>query len=81
MEAEKDKRNSEVPVPDNLKDYLNDVQLLSLRKLEEFGWQLAFIRRPVFQDIVPVVVSHDGKKHGVLEEDGNVNMEPDLVTR
>ena len=60
MEALSDKRNSEIPVPDNLSEYLNDAQLHSLKRVEEFGWHLAFIRRPLFQDIVPVVVNDDG---------------------
>jgi len=81
MEALGDKRYTEVPVPDNLDDYLNEAQLRTLRKVEDFGWQLAFIRRPLFQDIVPVVVSDDGTKHGVLEEDGNINMQHELMIR
>jgi hypothetical protein len=81
MEALKDKRYSEVPVPENLDEFLNTDQLYSLRRMEDFGWRLAFIRRPLFQDIVPVVVSADGTKHGVLEEDGSINMQPDIAVR
>ena len=77
----KDKRASEVPVPENLGDYLNEHQLLALRKVEAFGWTLAFIRRPLFQDVVPVLVNDDGSKFGVLEEDGNINMQPDFPIR
>lgn len=81
MEAHSDKRNLELSVPENLDDYLNDAQLLTLQRVEQFGWHLAFIRRPLFQDIVPIVVSDDGKRHGVLEEDGTLNMQHDLVIR
>lgn len=81
MEVIKDNRNREVPVPDNLADYLNEDQMRALRRVEEFGWELRFIRRPLFQKIVPVVVSHDGERYGVLEEDGSINMQPDLVIR
>lgn len=81
MEAQNDKRDSEVSVPDNLDEYLNDAQRRSLIRVEEFGWRLAFVRRPVFQDIVPVVVSDDGKTHGVLEEDGSINTQHELVIR
>lgn len=76
-----DKRNSEIPVPDNLDEYLNAEQLRSLRAVEAFGWRLAFIRRPLFQDIVPVVISDDGTKYGVLEVDGSINMQHKLVIR
>ena len=81
MEALKDKRNCEVPVPDNLGDYLNEAQMQSLRWVEDFGWRLAFIRRPLFMDVVPVVVSDDGRKFGVLQEDGSINTQHDLLIR
>jgi len=81
MEAHSDKRNSEVAVPDNLGEYLNDAQLRSLQRVEQFGWRLAFIRRPLFQDIVPIVVNDNGERHGVLEEDGSINTEHELVIR
>lgn len=81
MEALKDKRYREVPVPENLDEYLNEFQMLTLRKVEDFGWRLAFIRRPLFQEIVAVVVSDDGTKHGVLEEDGSINMDHKLLIR
>lgn len=81
MEALKDSRNSEVTVPDNLSDYLNEAQLRALRMVEDFGWELKFIRRPLFQQVVPVVVSHDGTQYGVLEQDGSINMKPDIVIR
>jgi hypothetical protein len=81
MDAIKESRNREVPVPENLADYLNADQLRALRRVEEFGWELKFIRRPLFEKAVPVVVSHDGTQYGVLEEDGGINMQPDLVIR
>ena len=81
MEAPSDKRNSEVSIPDNLEEYLNDAQMRSLLRVEEFGWRLAFIRRPLFQDIVPVIVSDNGTRHGVLEEDGSINTQHELVIR
>lgn len=81
MGAHSDKRNSDVSVPDNLEAYLNDAQMRSLNRVEEFGWRLAFVRRPVFQDIVPVIVSDDGTRHGVLEEDGSINTQHELIIR
>lgn len=81
MDALKEGRNREVPIPENLTDYLNEDQLRALRKVEEFGWVLKFVRRPLFQKAVPIVVNHDGTRFGVLEEDGSINMQPDLVIR
>ena len=78
---DKEKRTGEEPVPDNAIEMLNPVQVLALRRIESYGWQLQFIRRPLFQDPVPVVIDADGKKIGILEEDGRINMEPDIKVR
>lgn len=78
---ENDKRDKEEAVPDNLGDYLNEAQLYELRRLENFGWSLKFVRRPLFQEVTPVVFSPDGSQFGVLENDGSVNMQPDIQLR
>jgi hypothetical protein len=56
-------RGSRNALPADVFYYLNEVQRLALHSLENFGWELAFIRRPLF---VPPV----------LEEDGSVNLSP-----
>lgn len=76
-----EKRKGEPPVPDDLDDRLNADQLMTLRQIENFGWQIAFVRRPLFQDTLIVVSSADGRKIGVLEEDGRLNMNPDIKLR
>jgi len=76
-----EKRKDDKPIPDRLEDVLNDVQMLALRQIERFGWQLRFVRKPLFQEPVPVVFSADGDKIGILEEDGRINMEADIKVR
>ncbi|MES9993211.1 MAG: hypothetical protein ABW098_14745 [Candidatus Thiodiazotropha sp.] len=76
-----EKRRGEKAVPDNLKELLSDLQLMSLNKMKDFGWELLFIRRPLFQDVVPVVSDHDGIKIGIIEGDGRINLEPDIRLR
>ncbi|MEE9423196.1 MAG: hypothetical protein V3V50_08570 [Gammaproteobacteria bacterium] len=78
---DKDKRKGEEPVPDNAIEMLNQLQILALRRLEGYGWRLQFIRRPLFQDVVAVMTDGEGNKIGVLEEDGRINMEPELEIR
>lgn len=78
---DREKRKGEKPVPDNLNQMLNPVQMSALRQIESFGWQLKFVRRPLFQEPVPVVFSADGKQIGVLEDDGRLNMEVDVPIR
>ena len=59
---EDDKRTGQPPIPDNLEDWLNDIQLEMLRKIEILGFTLIFMRRPVRQDPVPIVINNEGTK-------------------
>ena len=72
---EKERRKGDKPIPENLEGALNDAQLIALPALEKFGWELRFVRRPLFQDAVPVVCNADGTMVGVLEEDGRLNLQ------
>ena len=76
-----DKRKGDKPLPDDLEEVLNKMQMLALHQIEGFGWQLRFVRKPLFQEPVPVVFSAEGDKIGILEEDGRINMEPDIKVR
>ncbi len=76
-----DKRKGDKPVPDNVEQYMNEAQLSELHKIEGFGWKLLFVRHPLFQDPVLVVADANGRTLGVLEEDGRLNLEPDIQTR
>jgi hypothetical protein len=78
---DRDKRKRDKPVPDRLEAVLNEMQMLALHQVESFGWQLRFVRKPLFQEPVPVVFSAEGDKIGILEEDGRINMEPDIKVR
>lgn len=56
-------------------------QLATLRTLQEFGWTLRFVRRPMFLDPVPIVFSADGARFLVLEPDGSINEDPGFKLR
>ena len=64
-----------------LRSELNDAQLETLNELERFGWQLKFIRRPMFQPSIPVVFDGDRKHYAVLEPDGTLNEHPAFTIR
>ncbi len=78
---ENEKRKGETPIPDDLESLLSEHQLLALRRVEGFGWQLKFVRRPLFLAPVIIIMNNDGDSIGVLEEDGKINMEPDIKIR
>jgi len=77
----REKRKGDKPIPDDIQSYLNEEQLSALEKIEGFGWTLRFIRRPLFQTPTAVVINSSGNSIGVLEEDGRLNIETDIVIR
>ena len=79
METERRGEGNQLPC--SLKKVLNKTQLSTLNKMEGFGWMLAFIRRPLFQDIIPVLQHPDGGKMGTIEGDGRLNVKPDIEFR
>lgn len=60
---------------------LNTAQRETLADLERYGWQLKFVRRPIFQPSVPVVFDGDRKTYAVLEPDGTLNEQPGFDIR
>jgi len=76
QEPKEDLRGTRSALPADVLYYLNEVQRLALHSLENFGWQLAFIRRPLFVPPVVVVKNSEQSKFAVLEEDGSVNLSP-----
>jgi hypothetical protein len=79
--AKEDMRGSRPALPLDVLYYLNDVQRIALHSLENFGWQLAFIRRPLFVPPLVVVKNDDQTKYALLEEDGSVNLSPPIKWR
>lgn len=69
---QKDKRNKQKPIPNNLRDFLTEDQLISLSRIESFGWEIEFIRRPLFQSPL-VVVKGPTNQVGILLEDGTID--------
>ena len=75
------RRGVQKAVPIDLGRYLNESQLLALRSLENFGWHLWFVRRPLFMQPIVVVTNADATQHAQLEEDGSVNLKSPLQLR
>ncbi len=60
---------------------LSAEQASSLHNLEKFGWQLKFIRHPLFQGNVVVLHDPDSDHYAVLDSSGDLNQEHDLQIR
>ena len=77
----KERRGDEEESGARLRALLNEDQRLTLVELEHFGWELKFVRRPMFQPSIPVVFDADRKRYAVLEIDGSLNEQPGFDIR
>jgi hypothetical protein len=73
MTTDKERRSGQRELSSVLKRQLNDAQLLTLRGLEGFGWELKFIRRKPFQEPIAVIFDGDRKQFAVLKSDGTLD--------
>jgi hypothetical protein len=60
---------------------LNPTQAAALAELEHFGWELKFVRHPLFQDSMPVVFDPDRTHYAVLRADGTLDEHPPITIR
>lgn len=77
----KERRKDELRTTRELRAELNEAQRDTLAGLERYGWQLKFVRRPLFQPSVPVVFDGDRKTFAILEADGTLNEHPSFDIR
>ena len=78
---ERERRRVEGRPPQALKRELNEAQKIALAELERFGWELKFIRRPMFEQPIPVVFDSARKHFAVLNADGSLNEKPGFDIR
>lgn len=81
MGMAKERRTNQKPVPDEVKKYLNYQQQVIFRQSHYFGWRLAFVRRPLFLEPTVVVYNDEFEMIGILDPDGQINMESALDFR
>ena len=78
---ERERRKSARPLTGTMSRELNAVQAAVLAELEHFGWELKFIRHPLFQEAVPVVFDPDRSHYAVLRADGSLDEHPGFDIR
>lgn len=77
----RERRKGDVPSKTALRAQLNEQQLDTLHGLERFGWELKFVRRPLFQEAVPVVYDRDTGVCSILRPDGSLEDNPAINMR
>ena len=78
---ESDKRKGLVPIPSKLQDWLNFNQKAMLSTIESYGWELKYIRRTNQEEATVIVVNPQGDQVGVLQKDGQLDLESSVVLR
>jgi hypothetical protein len=78
---DKERRHDVASLQATMQRGLSEAQKMTLAALEPFGWELKFVRKPMFQAAVPVVFDGDRKKFSVLEPDGSLNENPGFAIR
>ena len=76
-----EKRKGEMAIPDNVDDYLNDMQQVILKNITKLGWDLQFVRRSSGEQPIAVVGDKEFNMFGVFEESGSVNFETGIMFR
>jgi len=74
-------RGKQQAVPDNPEMYVTRLQLSRIINMENFGWELFFIRRANPAEAVIVMHLPDSGKTAVIEKDGSINMAHGLAIR
>ena len=77
----RERRRDQPLDPAALREGLTRAQLDALETLEQFRWTLKFVRRPMFQDPIPIVFDRTGERWAVLEADGSLNESPGFKLR
>ena len=76
-----DKRQKQPAIPEQIAEHLNNLQMTTINKMESFGWQLFFIRRPLFQETVTIMHFPETGETALIEEDGTFNKSHSIYVR
>ena len=78
---DREKRKGSIPIPDNLKELLNAAHLQALSGMKYSGWELQYVRRPLFQEPVLVVQNPNDGRIGILDKDGKIRIQANINVR
>ena len=76
-----EKRFGMGPVPNSPEFYVNEQQVTGMSILRKFGWKLVCIRRPSFDEVMPIFRNSHENAVGILGADGILRISHDLRIR
>ncbi|MFT5032973.1 MAG: hypothetical protein ACI89D_002588 [Bermanella sp.] len=77
----KERRKGMHSIPDGLESYLNPAQIVTLHEVARFGWELQYVRRPLFMEPVPILFNHTMNRYAVMDINGCMNRSIDVALR
>jgi hypothetical protein len=72
--VDREKRKGGISIPENLKEILNEAQWQALSGIKYSGWELRFLRKPVFQAPELVIQNSSDGRTGILGVDGRIRI-------
>jgi hypothetical protein len=72
--VDQEKRKGGISIPENLKEILNEAQWQALSGIKYSGWELRFLRKPVFQAPELVIQNSSDGRTGILGVDGRIRI-------
>lgn len=79
--TDSERRGRQPAVPPHLDRYLNEMQMQTLAHTENFGWELYFVRRPIFEPVLAILRHHDKTRLALLTETGELEIDPEITLR
>jgi len=71
----REKRKSDTSIPDNLTEILDEAQQLALPGIKYLGWELRFLRKPMFQAPELVMQNASDGRTGILDANGRLKIQ------
>ena len=78
---DREKRNGNTPIPENLMEMLGEAQRLALPGIVCLGWEPRFLRQQMFQQPTLVMRNSSDGKIGIMDEDGRFRIQDDIKVR
>lgn len=72
---DREKRKSDIPIPPNLEEMLNEAQQQALPGIKYLGWEPRFLRKPMFQAPELVIQNSSDGRTGILDVDGRIRIQ------
>lgn len=76
-----ERRRPAAPDDASLRAGLTPPQTAAIATLEQLGWSLRFVRRPMFRDPVPVLFEKNGNRWIAVDGDGQLDESPEFAIR